>query len=316
MRIWWTVAVIGSLVQAKAEDDLSRRGEVILKEIVSHPWAKDWKGATLNDIRLVKEKPDLAEPMGLPPVWFAKIKGADQKTGHLMWDSTGEGKLVEFSLDGKLQINGKESKAISGVPGLQEFPIKDEDGRLVASGCVPTAAASVVSYWIANGHPLWGGEDGRTPRDLALRLRGAMKMTLYPDTDGYSDNGMALAGAYPTDLASVLRADALKHKVKMEIGISRFSMDLLRSEVEASRPTLLSCIVRVAHKPELSWGHEVAAVGYTKIDGVELAGVLDNFYPTNYPEAIRWIRHDAFRSLILLHPKRDEKEQEDSTDDR
>ncbi len=53
---------------------------------------------------------------------------------------------MEFSLDDKLVVKSDSAIAITGVPYLQEFPIKDENGKLVASGCVPTAAASVVSY--------------------------------------------------------------------------------------------------------------------------------------------------------------------------
>ena len=121
------------------------RGEVILKEILSQPWAVDWKEATLKEVRLVKQKPDLDEPTGLPPVWSAKISGPEGRAGHLMWDCSGEGKLVEFALDSELKIGGDKAAAITGIPGLQEFPMKDADGRLVASGCVPTAAASVVA---------------------------------------------------------------------------------------------------------------------------------------------------------------------------
>ena len=94
----------------------------------------------------------------------------------------------------------------------------------------------------------------------------------------------------------------------MVCDIARFSMARLKEEVAAKRPVLLSCVVRVAHKPELSWGHEVAAVGWAKIDGVELAGVLDNFYPTKYPETIRWIRQEAFQSIITLRPITKEKD--------
>lgn len=284
------------------------RGALILKEILSQPWAKDWKGATLEEIRLVRQKPDLDEPTGLPPVWSAIITGPEARTGHLMWDCSGEGKLVEFALDAELKVEGEKAAALSGIPGLQEFPMKDVEGRLVASGCVPTAAATVVAYWSANGFPQWRGAEGTTNSDLARRLRSRLTMTLYPDTDGFSENGMALAGAYPADLVKALREDTKEHKVPMVCDIARFSMARLKEEVAAKRPVLLSCVVRVAHKPELSWGHEVAAVGWAKIDGVELAGVLDNFYPTKYPETIRWIRQEAFQSIITLRPITKEKD--------
>ena len=284
------------------------RGVLILKEILSQPWAKDWKGATLKEIRLVRQKPDLDEPTGLPPVWSAKIKGPDERTGHLMWDCSGEGKLVEFALDSELKVEGEKAAALTGIPGLQEFPMKDADGSLVASGCVPTAAASVVAYWSAKGFPQWRGGEGTTNSELAKRLRSRLTMTLYPDTDGFSDNGMALAGAFPSELVKALREDAKAHGVLFECDIARFSMAQLKEEITAKSPALLSCVVRVAHKPELSWGHEVAAVGWAKIDGVELAGVLDNFHPTKHPETIRWIRQEAFQFIITLRPITKEKD--------
>lgn len=287
----------------KPDPALKERGAVILKEIVAQKWAADWKDATLEKVRLAAQKPDLADPTGLPPVWSAIIKGPDGKSGHLMWDSSGKGRLVEYSLDDKFRIPG----AIAGVPALQEFPIKGENGQLVASGCVPTAAASVVAYWIENGYPKWSGEDGKTPRDLALRLRKQMKMSLYPDTDGFSPNRMALAGTYPTELYKALKQDSSSHGVPMAVGLKRFTFEDLQTEIKASRPALLSCVVRVAHIPELSWGHEVVAVASSKIDNVDLVGVVDNFYPVKHPETIRWIRKDAFSATVTLRPIREDQ---------
>jgi len=292
----------GELKVTESDPALKNRGNEILKEIVSKKWANGWQEATLENIRLVAQKPDLSDPTGLPPVWSAIIKGPDQKMGHLMWDSSGEGRLVEFSLDDKLDVPG----VIKGVPALQEFPIKDPEGKLVASGCVPTSAASLVSYWVAKGHPQWRGGQDKTIEDIALRLRKRLKMTLYPDTDGFSGNGMALAGAFPSELMKVLNEDAREHKAPFLSGITRFSMTLLKKEIQASRPVLLSCTVRVAHKPELSWGHEVVAIGSANFDGADLVGLLDNFYPTKHPETIRWIRQDAFRSIIAVHPRKAE----------
>jgi hypothetical protein len=288
----------GELKTTKSNPNLKARGDTLLKEIVSQKWAAGWKNTTLDKIRLVAQKPDLAKPTGLPPVWSAIINGPAGKKGHLMWDSSGEGRLVEFSLDDKLEIKG----GVFGLPALQQFPMKDEKGQLVASGCVPTAAASVVSYWVTKDYPQWSGEDGTTPKDLALRLRKKMKMFLFPDTDGFTPNRMPLAGTYPSELYKALKQDAQSHGVSMSIGLKRFSFEELQTEIKASRPALLSCVVRVAHQPELSWGHEVAAVGFCQIDEVELVGILDNFYPTKYPETIRWIRKDAFSSIVTLRP--------------
>lgn len=295
------LALIGS---ASGNDQFRARGEVILKEIVAMEWAEGWKDATLENVRLVAQKPDLAEPTGLPPVWYARIEGPGKKNGYLVWDSGGEGKLVEFAFDEKLEFQGKGAKAISGVPGLQEFPIKGEDGKLVASGCVPTAGASAVAFWIENGFPQWRGKKENTPKELALRLRSRMDMALFPDADGFSENRMALAGAYPSELVNALRDDARAHGVEVAVELKRFSMEAVKTEVSAGRPSMVSCTVRVAHKPELSWPHEVVAVGFTKLDGVELVGVVDNFFPTKHPETIRWIRKDAFRSIITLRPRK------------
>lgn len=297
------IALVSSIPLAKAEPDFGKRGSSILKEIVSQTWASSWKSARLKNIRLVSEKPDLDDPMNLPPVWVAVIEGPNNSSGHLTWDSTGEGKLVEFSLDGKLEVNGNSAKAINGVPSLQEFPIKDEKEQLVASGCVPTAAASVVTFWANRKYPQWCGDDGKTPKEVALRLRRQLKMTLYPDLDGFSPNRMALAGAYPSDLLKVLKTEAVAYQVPIAMGLGRFTFPLLKEEINGSRPALLACTVRVAHKPELSWPHAVAAVGYCEIDGVKLVGVLDNFFPTKHKETVRWIREDAFRSILILRPQ-------------
>lgn len=295
-----SLLIFGIPICVFAEPKLNHkdRGDALLQEIVSKEWATSWKDATLKKIRFVAAKPDMDDPTGLPPVWSAIITGPDGKTGHLIWDTVGQGRLVEFSLDDKLAIEG----VITGVPALQEFPIKGEDGKLVASGCVPTAAASLVSYWTKNGSPQWSGEDGKTPKELALRLRKLMKMSLYPDNDGYSPNGMALAGTFPTELKNALIADSKSHGVSASVELERFSFKKLKEEIKAGRPALLSCVVRVAHKPELSWGHQVVAIGVCHADGLDLVGVLDNFYPTKHPETIRWIRKDAFRAIVTVRP--------------
>ena len=79
------------------------RGDTLLSEIKSQPLAKTWKDAKLIHIRLVEQKPDLAEPTGLRPAWFANIKrpnDAEKSLSYLMWESQGDGALIEFALDG------------------------------------------------------------------------------------------------------------------------------------------------------------------------------------------------------------------------
>ena len=291
---------------AGATPKLRDRGLSILRGIVSQPWAKSWKSATLKNIRLISEKPDLHQPLNLPPVWFALISGPNGASGHLMWDSIGEGRLVEFSLDDKFEMKGGAGQAISGVPSFQQFPIVGKDLKPIASGCVPTAAASVVSYWASQKYPSWAGHDKNSPKDLVLRLRSKLKMTPFPDIDGFTTNQMALAGAYPSELLEVLKAETVTYNLPIQIGFGRFTFPLYKREIDNSRPALLSCLVRVAHKPQLSWPHEVAGVGYYEIDGVKLVGVMDNFFPTNHKETIRWIRQDAFRSILILRPREEE----------
>jgi hypothetical protein len=113
---------------------------------------------------------------------------------------------------------------------------------------------------------------------------------------------MSLAGAYPSELLQVLKAEIVAYNLPIQIGLGRFTWPLFKREIDSSRPALLSCIVRVPHKPQLSWPHEVAGVGYCEIDNVKLVGVMDNFFPTNHTETIRWIRQDAFRSILILRP--------------
>ncbi len=298
--LFWSIAW-----ESKASPSLEDRGVKILSEVLSQKWARKLEGVTLGETRLVEEKPDLAIRYNLPPVWFAKIEQGGKPIGHLMWDSTGEGRLVEFALDVDLTFKGESVVAIPGVPAFQQFPIKIGEEELIASGCVPTSAASLVSYWAEKKYPEWtnGNDDLEA---ITKRLRARLNMTPYPDVDGFTENGMALAGASPVTLARAIKADAAAHHVAVNCEIGRFSLGAFKKEIEASRPALVSCRIRVPHKPHLSWGHEVAAVGWALIDEVELIGVLDNFFPTEHPETIRWIRKDAFDSIITIKPKEKE----------
>jgi len=291
-----------SVIAAHAGDVGRERGEAILEEIISQKWAQEWQGAKLVNARLVSQKKDLAHPTGLPPVWVAEINGEGDRKGILMWDRSEKGKLVEFSLDAKLEIAG----AVSGVPNLQQFPVDDSEVGKIASGCVPTAGASVVSFWADKKFPQWRGEDGKSAAGIAKRLREKLKMTPFPDTDGFTSNGMTLAGAFPHELARAIQADAGEKEVGIDCRIQRFSFEVLKEEIQSGRPVLLSCTVRVPHKPSLSWGHEMAGVSWAVIDGVNMVGVVDNFFPTKHAETVRWIREDAFRSLISIHPRETE----------
>lgn len=321
--------------------EYEKKGHEHWNEILRQPWAQSWSGAALKELRLVEPKPDAKLSANLPPVWHARIEGPDGKSGYLMWDSAGKGGLVEFALDDRLDISAPDAKALHGVTVLQQFPLpggtaagesggvkdaKDSgktggaevQGRLVASGCVPTAGASVLAFWLDHpgtsatkgparpaeaGKPAVG-EEQRRLRDLTVRLRGRIPMMTIADRDGFTDGAMDLAGANPAELAKAIRAEAEGQKLPVEVKFGDFSFETLKAEISAGRPALLSCVVRVPHKPELSWGHEVAAVGWLDLaDGTQFAGILDNFFPARHPETVRWIREDAFQSLITVRPR-------------
>ncbi len=291
----FVLLALGSFVlAAEAPPTHRERGRVILKEILAQAWAASWHEATLENVRLVAQKKDLAHPTGLPPVWHAELKGPDGRTGYLMWDNKKEGRLVEFALDDTLPVKG----AINGVPPLQQFPVIDPDGKAMASGCVPTSAASLLSYWIERRH-----QDAPPTREVTLTLRKQLRMIPFPDTDGFTPDGMTLAGALPISMAKVLENEVTRRKWPLAVRHLPFSMKYFREEIAAGHPTLLACTVRVPHLPHLSWGHAVVGIAASRIDEVDLVGIHDNFYPTRNPGTIRWIGSNAFRSLTVVVPK-------------
>ena len=292
----------GSLRAAESQEARDR-GTSYLEQLTAQPWLADWKGSTLEDVRLVEQKKDLSWPTGLPPAWWAKITHPEKGAGYLAWDSGGEGKIIEFAFDAALEIDAPDAKALKGVPALQQFAIVQKDGSFIASGCVPTSAASVLGFWIERDYPQWRGDAGAAPlQALTRRIRARLDMQAIPDKDGYTDDAMTLAGAMPDDLARAIQADADEYRVPIRSSVSRFRYETLGAEISAGRPVLLSCIVRLPHKPQLSWGHEVAGVGWANLGEVRFVGIVDNFYPVKNPATIRWIRSDAFESIITIRP--------------
>jgi hypothetical protein len=280
------------------------RGSAHLAQLTAQPWLADWKGAALEDIRLVEPKKDQAWPTGLAAVWRANIVNAKGATGYLAWDAGAEGRLVEFAFDANLLVETPTAKALRGVAAFQQFAIPQEEGKAVASGCIPTSAASLLGYWIDRAYPQWRGDAGDDPLPpLTKRIRARLTMHTIPDNDGYTDDGMMLAGAMPDELARAIQADANEHRVPIQVSLNRFRFETLQTEIGANRPVLLSCTVRLPHKPQLSWGHEVAGIGWMKIGDLRFVGIADNFYPVKNPETIRWIRTDAFKSLIAIRTK-------------
>jgi hypothetical protein len=113
-----------------------------------------------------------------------------------------------------------------------------------------------------------------------------------------------LAGAFPEQLAEALQADADERGVDVDVAISGYDRRLLSAELSAGRPVLLSCMVLVPRKPQLSWGHQVVAVGRAEIGGAHYVGVIDNFYVPRLTGTIRWIAEDRVNLLVLVRPRR------------
>ena len=234
------------------------------------------------------------------PFWWAELRCDDGAAGHLAW--TDEGRLIDFSVEGLRDAATPHAFALAGVPPIQQFPMKSADGALVASGCVPTAGASLIAFWAARPTTAaWGGEG---EQDLVRRLRSRMRMGVIPDLEGYTDGKMSLAGAFPDELAEALQADADERGVDVDVALSGYDRQLLGAEISAGRPVLVSCVVLLPRKPELSWGHQVVGVGRAEVGGAHYVGVIDNFFTPRIPGSIRWIAEDRVAQLVLVRPRR------------
>ena len=234
------------------------------------------------------------------PFWWAELRCTEGAAGYLAW--TDDGRLIDFGLEGLREVISPQAFALAGVPPIQQFPLKAPDGSAVASGCVPTAGASLIAFWSARaGTAAWGGAG---EQDLVRRLRGRMRMGIIPDLEGYTDGKMSLAGAFPDELAEALQADADERGVDVDVALSGYDRRLLGAELSAGRPVLVSCVVLLPRKPELSWGHQVVAVGRAEVSGAHYVGVIDNFFTTRIPGSIRWIAEDRIGQLVLVRPRR------------
>ncbi len=250
-------------------------------------------------IRRIQPKPTRWVRQGRP-FWWAELRGDDGAAGHLAW--TDDGRLIDFSLEGLREVITPQAFGLAGVPAIQQFPLKAPDDSAVASGCVPTAGASLIAFWSARpGTAAWGGAG---EQDLVRRLRGRMRMGIIPDLEGYTDGKMSLAGAFPDELAEALQADADERGVDVDVALSGYDRALLGAELSAGRPVLVSCVVLLPRKPELSWGHQVVGVGRAEVGGVHYVGVVDNFFTPRIHGSIRWIADDSIGQLVLLRPRR------------
>jgi hypothetical protein len=130
-----------------------------------------------------------------------------------------------------------------------------------------------------------------------------MQMSVIPDDEGYTDGKMSLAGAFPAALAEAMQADADARGVVVDIAISGYDRQLLSTELSAGRPLLLTCLVMLPRKPELSWGHQVVAVGRAEVGGTHFVGIIDNFFVPRLGGTIRWIAEDRVNQLVLVRPR-------------
>jgi hypothetical protein len=250
-------------------------------------------------VRRVQPQPSRWQRQGRP-FWWAELSCDDGSAGHLAW--TDDGRLIDFSLEGLCEVISPQAFALAGVPPIQQFALKAPDGSAVASGCVPTAGASLIAFWSARpGTAAWGGAG---EQDLVRRLRGRMRMGIISDLQGYADGKMSLAGAFPDDLAAALQADADERGVDVDVALSGYDRRLLDAELSAGRPVLVSCVVLLPRKPELSWGHQVVGVGRAEVGGAHYVGVIDNFFTPRIAGSIRWIAEDRIGQLVLVRPRR------------
>ncbi|MEY4854740.1 MAG: hypothetical protein RIR32_1416, partial [Verrucomicrobiota bacterium] len=98
--------------------------------------------------------------------------------------------------------------------------------------------------------------------------------------------------------------DADQYRIPVRVTVAPFRPETLAEELAAGRPVLVSCVVLVPRKPELTWGHEVVAVGQVEVAGARFIGVVDNFYAPRLAGSIRWIAEDRVNLLVLVRPRR------------
>ena len=289
-----------------------------VETLSAHFIAPAWRNVRIEGLRRVEQAQGQPYQTGLNPVWIANLSVASEDAGYLMCEDTSEASLVDFAWGAASAPNAQSGQLLKDVPNLQQFPVPGALAPSVASGCVPTAAANLMGYWIQHGYPGWNGADGsldkRGLQRLTTRLRALLPMQEIADTCGYTDTGTPVSGAFPADLRVAISTDAAAHGLSVKVSLERFSLEALRQETALGRPTLASCTVRLPHKPHLSWGHEVTSVGWVSAGNSFFVGVCDNFLPlyaTGTPpeglgqatQPVRWIRGDAFQSLLRVEVK-------------
>ena len=270
-----------------------------------------WRELTCSPPRKVEQSPNQIYNARLAPVWVVKVQSSTGVQGYLMWEDSPGLPLVDFAWDAlQTQCLPRTGRGalVPQVPNQQQFPVPGIATAQAASGCVPTAAANLVGYWVDRGYPRWGGKKAGTGalpdlRLITYRIRERLRMQEIPDKDGFTDYEMSLSGAFPADLNEGLLQDAKEHEVDLETSLQRFSPSTLQQETAAGRPVLLSCLVRLPQKPWLSWGHEVTGTGWVEIEGRFFAGVRDNFLPSQSGETTRWISEGQIQTLLRVEPR-------------
>jgi len=331
-RIWINIAVIcwgtcalvvqgakGAPRQAGLDSTQAEiRVHQHLETLSAHFTAPAWRNVSIASLQRVEQTKEQPYKTGLKPVWIASLSGESENAGYLMCEDTPDAALVDFAWTAIAEPIAQSGKLLMDVPNLQQFPVPGVLAPNVASGCVPTAAANLMGYWIKHGYPTWSDHDTNLDQPalqrLTTRLRALLPMQEIADTCGYTDNGMPVSGAFPADLGVAISADARAHGLSVKVSLERFSIEGLKQETSLGRPTLSSCIVRLPHKPHLSWGHEVTSVGWLRVGDVFFVGVCDNFLPVKphgvrteefkaVTQAVRWVRMDAFESLLRVEVK-------------
>lgn len=234
------------------------------------------------------------------PFWWAELLGSGGSAGYLAWREGERPELLDFSLEGLVAIETPHAHALGGVPAIQQFALKGPDGAWVASGCVPTAAASLIAYWSNRGTFDWQADDSH--EGLVRRIRDRLPMTIVPDEEGFTSARMALAGCFPGALAVGLRQDADQYRIPVRLELAPFATGLLAQELAVGQPALVSCTVLLPRDPRLSWGHEVVAVGRAEVAGAHFVGIIDNYHQPRVAGTIRWIQAERCSSLLLVQP--------------
>ncbi len=294
-----------------AEPDPTQRAAALVAALADTFEPPAWRGLTCSTPRRVEQSPGQIYQSGLGPVWVMEVAASGGNQGYLMWEASPEAVLVDFAWDApEAQCLPKPGKGalVRNVPNQQQFPIPGTLAPEVASGCVPTAAANLIGFWVPKGLQRWTGAPAVPGtaldlRPIANRIRSRLRMQEIPDKDGFTENGMPLSGAFPADLREALALDAAAHGIPLETTLERFSANSLKQETKEGRPVLLSCLVRLPQRPRLAWGHEVTGTGWVEVEGRLFAGVRDNFLPSKSGETTRWIGEVQMQTLLRAVPQ-------------